>query len=58
MADMLDRTPLRLKLVAAILLLVTFALLVIGAASVFVVRGYLVARVPRSANLVCVATRA
>ena len=44
MADMLDRTPLRLKLVAAILLLVTFALLVIGAASVFVVRGYLVDR--------------
>src|SRR2546423_1478036 len=41
---MLDRTPLRLKLVAAILLLVTFALLVIGAASVFVVRGYLVDR--------------
>jgi two-component system, OmpR family, sensor kinase len=41
---MLDRTPLRLKLVAAILALVTLALLVIGAASVFVVRGYLVDR--------------
>jgi two-component system, OmpR family, sensor kinase len=41
---MLDRTPLRLKLVAAILALVTVALLVIGAASVFVVRGYLVDR--------------
>jgi two-component system OmpR family sensor kinase len=40
----IDRTPLRLKLVAAILGLVTLALLVIGAASVFVVRGYLVDR--------------
>jgi two-component system, OmpR family, sensor kinase len=42
---MLDRTPLRLKLVAAILVLVTLALLVIGAASVFVVRGFLIDRV-------------
>jgi two-component system, OmpR family, sensor kinase len=40
-----DRTPLRLKLVAAILALVTVALLVIGAASVFVVRGYLTDRI-------------
>src|SRR5579859_1852558 len=41
---MLDRAPLRIKLVAAILVLVTVALLVIGAASVFVVRGYLIDR--------------
>jgi two-component system OmpR family sensor kinase len=38
----LDRTPLRLKLVAAILALVTMALLVIGAASMVTVRGFLV----------------
>jgi two-component system OmpR family sensor kinase len=41
---MLDRTPLRIKLVAAILVLVTSALLVIGAASVLVLRNYLVDR--------------
>jgi two-component system OmpR family sensor kinase len=41
---MLDRTPLRVKLVAAILVLVTMALLVIGSASVVTVRGYLVDR--------------
>jgi len=39
---MLDRRPLRVKLVAAILLLVTAALLVTGAASVVVVRSLLV----------------
>lgn len=45
MFDVVDRTPLRVKLVAAILALVTVALLVIGAASVFVVRGYLTDRI-------------
>src|SRR5690349_20288284 len=44
MLGMLDRAPLRIKLVAAILGLVAVALLVIGAASVFLVRGYLVDR--------------
>src|SRR5262249_54907956 len=41
----LDRTPLRIKLVAAILALVTVALLVIGAASVVTVRGYLIDKI-------------
>src|SRR5947207_9695470 len=41
---MVDRTPLRVKLVAAILLLVTAALLVIGAANVLVLRSYLIDR--------------
>ncbi len=39
---MLDRIPLRVKLVAAILMLVTVALLVISVASTFALRSYLV----------------
>jgi two-component system, OmpR family, sensor kinase len=44
MRSVLDRAPLRIKLVAAVLLLVTAALLVIGVASTFALRSYLVNR--------------
>lgn len=45
LARLSDRTPLRVKLVAAVLLLVTVALLVISVASVSVLRGYMLTRI-------------
>jgi two-component system OmpR family sensor kinase len=45
MRRLLDRTPLRIKLVSAVLALVAAGLLVIGVASIFALRSYLINRV-------------
>jgi two-component system OmpR family sensor kinase len=44
MRRMLARTPLRVKLVAAVMALVVVALLVIGVANTWALRSYLVGR--------------